>query len=63
MTYYIRHSLKAVACVITAFDLIRTDNKDIKDEGEKFLREWVISLLICNIVLDYVSNSGKLLLI
>jgi hypothetical protein len=54
--------LKAVACVVTAFDFIRTNNKEISDEGEKFLREWVIGLYLTIIYLDYVSDSGKLLL-
>jgi hypothetical protein len=43
--YFSRHSLKAVACVIAAFDLIRT-NKRICEGGEKFLREWVRIILI-----------------
>lgn len=42
---YLRHSLNALACLIAAFDLVRTCSNSLKEEGEKFLRDWLMFLI------------------
>jgi hypothetical protein len=43
--YEYKNSLKAVACVIASYDLIRSNSDTLSDEGEKFLKDWLMFLI------------------
>ncbi len=36
-----KHSLKALAAIIAAFDILRSNSKHLGQDGEGFMREWV----------------------
>ncbi len=36
-----RHSLKAISCIVAAFDIMRSNSKSFTKESEDFMRQWV----------------------
>ena len=39
------YSLKAIASIIAAFDILRSNSKNLKKEAESFMRDWVSSTI------------------
>jgi hypothetical protein len=35
------YSLKAIACIVAAFDILRSNSKDFQKDAENFMRQWV----------------------
>ena len=40
-----RHSLKALTCIVIAFDILRSHSKTLDKEKEIFIREWIIFII------------------
>jgi hypothetical protein len=38
---HFNYSLKAIACIIAAFDILRSNSKKLSKEAETFMRQWV----------------------
>jgi hypothetical protein len=36
-----KYSLKAIACIVAAFDILRSNSKNLSKEAEEFMRRWV----------------------
>ena len=49
-----KYSLKAIASIVTAFDILRSHAKDLSKDSENFMRQWVRNFLI---FLDFVLNK------
>jgi len=39
------YSLKSVACIIAAFDILRSNSKTLSKESESFLRQWILFII------------------
>jgi hypothetical protein len=51
-----KYSLKAIACIVAAFDILRSNSQNLSKDAENFMRQWVKFLIFNLICLDFIFD-------
>jgi len=40
-----KYSLRAIACIVAAFDILRSNSKELSKDSENFMRQWILFII------------------